>query len=410
MRRLLMALALLPAPPGGPAVHESAHYRLEVAGDIGDPADYLRLAEALYAQLAAYHGATPSPRRRLEIRFWDTREAYLAGGQADGLTREELDAGGYYATKTQRAYFWKQPSAYATRHLFLHELTHQFQYLAVLGGSQRPGQSWYLEGVAEEFGYHRWDGTTLQTGLSDVVCLERRVVDVKARAAAGTFDLVAIIEGRSAFDRADFWGVVHFLRHGADPATQRLWRTLERKLWKGAGNAVVARELLAGGRGPALAAAARTFVAAVPHTWAIEWIEWDMRGDALRGWSATQALLRTHAGYAGATWIEATVEPGTGRAAIGVGQTKGPDLTGLALEADGTVHWVGRASGGERRVDPARPVRLRVEALADGTLRGTVDGTPVADARVAGGLTGHCALLVGGGERCFRAWAVAPPP
>lgn len=410
MRRWLAALALLPAPAAdGPAVHESTHYRLEVNGDIGDAADYLALAEALYAQLAAYHGAAPAPRRKLEIRFWQTRDAYLAGGEADGLTRGELDAGGYYAPKTQRAYFWRQPSAYATRHLFLHELTHQFQYLAVLGGSQRPGQAWYLEGIAEEFGYHRWDGTTLQTGLSDVVCLEQRVVQAKARAAAGTLDLVAIIEGRSQFDRADFWAVVHFLRHGTDPATQRLWRVLERKLWKGAGNAVIARELLAGARGPALAAAARAFIANVPHTFAIEWIDWDLHGDALVGTSATQALLRTHAHYAGAAWIEATLEPGTGRAAIGVGQAKGPDFTGLALEADGTVRWMGRASGEGRRVDPAKPVRLRVEWPGDGTLKGTVDGAALPDARADGSLAGRCALLVGGGTRRFRDWALAAP-
>lgn len=410
MRSTLVAVALVLPAADGPTVHESAHYRLEVNGDIGDAADYLTLAEALYGQLAQYHGATPPARRTLEIRFWQTREAYLEGGQADGLTRGELDAGGYYATKTQRAYFWRQPSAYATRHLFLHELTHQFQYLAVLGGSQRPGQAWYLEGIAEEFAYHRWDGVTLQTGCSDVVCLERRIVDVKARAAAGTFDLAAIIEGRSQFDRADFWGALHFLRHGADPGTQRLWKGLERKLWKGAGNAVVVRELLSGARGPALAAAARAWVAAVPHTWAIDWVEWDMRGDALRGWSQTQALLRTHASYGGAAWIEATIEPGTGRAALGVGQQKGPDFTGLALEADGTVHYTGRASGGNRKVDPTKPVRLRVEATADGVLRGTVDGTPLPDARATGApLAGRCALLVGAGDRCFRDWKVAAP-
>ena len=393
-----------------PACHESPHCLLNVNGDIREAADYLRLAEALHAQLTTYHGAAPAPRRKLEIRFWQTRDAYLEGGQADGLTRGELDAGGYYTPKTQRAYFWRQPSAYATRHLFLHELTHQFQYLAVLGGSQRPGQAWYLEGIAEEFGYHRWDGETLQTGLSDVVCLEKRVVDAKARAVAGTLDVVAIIEGRSQFDRADFWAVVHFLRHGADPATQRLWRVLERKLWKGAGNAVVARELLAGARGPALAAAARTFIATVPHTWAIEWIDWDLRGDALVGWSKTQALIHTHASYGAAAWIEATVEPGTGRAAVGLGQTKGPELTGLALEADGTVRWVGRARGEGRRVDPGQPVRLRVAWVGGGTLEGAVDGTPLPAAAVTGApLAGHAALLVGAGERVFRGWKVAPP-
>lgn len=52
-----------------------------------------------------------------------------------------------------------QPSDYYRRHLLLHEGTHAFMQI-LLGGA---GPDWYMEGTAEYFGTHRWDGTTLET-------------------------------------------------------------------------------------------------------------------------------------------------------------------------------------------------------------------------------------------------------
>ncbi len=51
-------------------------------------------------------------------------------------------------------WFYAQPSDYYTRHLMLHEGTHVFT-LSFLGGC---GPGWYMEGVAELFGTHRYDG------------------------------------------------------------------------------------------------------------------------------------------------------------------------------------------------------------------------------------------------------------
>ena len=50
--------------------------------------------------------------------------------------------------------FWvlEQPSEYFLRHLVLHEGTHAFMR-SVLGGA---GPAWYMEGIAELFGTHRW--------------------------------------------------------------------------------------------------------------------------------------------------------------------------------------------------------------------------------------------------------------
>ena len=55
----------------------------------------------------------------------------------------------------------EQPTAYYRRHLLLHEGTHGF--MNTLLGTCGPG--WYMEGVAELLGTHRWDGKQLTLGV-----------------------------------------------------------------------------------------------------------------------------------------------------------------------------------------------------------------------------------------------------
>ena len=59
--------------------------------------------------------------------------------------------------------FWlvEQPSDYYRRHLWLHEGTHAFMQTQ-LGGA---GSGWYMEGMAELFGTHRWQGGKLELGV-----------------------------------------------------------------------------------------------------------------------------------------------------------------------------------------------------------------------------------------------------
>ena len=53
-----------------------------------------------------------------------------------------------------------QPSDYFRRHLLLHEGTHGFMYTQ-LGGA---GSGWYMEGMAELLGTHRWKNAELTLG------------------------------------------------------------------------------------------------------------------------------------------------------------------------------------------------------------------------------------------------------
>ena len=55
-------------------------------------------------------------------------------------------------------WLYAQPSEYYTRHLLLHEGTHAFMFNH-LGASGAP---WYIEGIAEHFGTHRWSDGKLK--------------------------------------------------------------------------------------------------------------------------------------------------------------------------------------------------------------------------------------------------------
>jgi hypothetical protein len=57
-------------------------------------------------------------------------------------------------------WIYEQPSEYYQRHMLLHEGTHGFMHL-ILGGA---GPPWYMEGVAELLGTHRWQDGQLQLG------------------------------------------------------------------------------------------------------------------------------------------------------------------------------------------------------------------------------------------------------
>jgi hypothetical protein len=82
-------------------------------------------------------------------------------------------------------WLYEQPSAYYRRHLLLHEGTHAFM-LRWLGGA---GPPWYMEGMAELLGTHRWSGGKLTLGIvprsKDDVPYWGRIKMIKDAYAAG---------------------------------------------------------------------------------------------------------------------------------------------------------------------------------------------------------------------------------
>ena len=78
--------------------------------------------------------------------------------QATGLLPEDLPPflNGYQ--RGSELWVYEQPSAYYRRHLLLHEGTHAFMSTQLQGC----GPPWYMEGMAELLGTHRWQDGKLQ--------------------------------------------------------------------------------------------------------------------------------------------------------------------------------------------------------------------------------------------------------
>jgi len=156
---LLLLLAAPAAAAPEPIRVETEHYALLAETDRAEAEELGRVLEAAWPQLEAFFGAAPDldGDERLPVRFFATKESFAAGLRADGIAPPA--SGGYYHPPNRTAWLWRQPTIYNTRCLLLHEVTHQFHFLARTGNRSLP-QNWYVEGLAEHLGRHEWDGET----------------------------------------------------------------------------------------------------------------------------------------------------------------------------------------------------------------------------------------------------------
>ena len=142
-------------------------------------------------------------------------------------------------------WLFDQPSDYYRRHLLLHEGTHGFMN-TVLGGC---GASWYMEGVAEFAGTHRWADGKLQLGVMprsrDEVPYWGRIASIKADVAAGKVrrfgDLVN--DSIRGFDDVGSyswcWALATFL--DGHPRYQARFRELQKSVTEPQFNAIARR-------------------------------------------------------------------------------------------------------------------------------------------------------------------------
>jgi hypothetical protein len=186
-------------------VHRTEHYELHVEGDL-DAVDLGNLLEQLHATLTAYFGEAPGDRLRIEMLRDETRfkQALADAGEPD------QDGGGYYSPAAKTAWLFIQPSEYFTRHLLLHEATHQFHYLLATG-NDAPSAEWYREGLADYMGLHTWDGKQLHVGCVPLVSLEDFPAQAAEEFIAAEWALPEIVAGKKEIGRGAGWMLVHFL-------------------------------------------------------------------------------------------------------------------------------------------------------------------------------------------------------
>ena len=128
-------------------------------------------------------------------------------------------------------WIYDQPSAYYRRHLLLHEGTHLFMY-RWLGGA---GPPWYMEGLAELLGTHRWEGGKLTLGVmprsKEEVPYWGRVKIVRDEYAVGRgLSLIDVMnyDGQAHLKQEPYgwcWAAAAFL--DGHPLTQRAFRELQ---------------------------------------------------------------------------------------------------------------------------------------------------------------------------------------
>jgi hypothetical protein len=250
-----------------------------------------RVLEAAWPLFARFFGAEPARKdgERLRVSLLADASGWAAAIRAAGGTPPDSGAGGYYDPISRGAYLYRQPSAWYTRTLLLHEAAHQFHFLARTA-NRSPPAGWYVEGLAEHLSHHAWDGTTLHLGVVPLLSLEDRAAKALAAMTAPDFSLEALVEGRAG-DRPEQMHLVRFLKAGGDTKRAERFDELAAKLDRGAASsAAVARAL--GKPGPLLDAV-RAWLPSVQQPFVPVHVDWDVRGPrALRGTSGGVSVCR----------------------------------------------------------------------------------------------------------------------
>jgi hypothetical protein len=150
-----------------------------------------------------------------------------------GLFPENLPAFPHGYSQGSQFWLYDQPSGYYRRHLVLHEGTHCFMN-RWLGGA---GPPWYMEGLAELLGTHRWQAGKLELAVmprtKDEVPYWGRVKIIKDEVAGGRgLPLVEIMkyDAHAHLRNEPYgwcWGAAAFC--DGNPHTQAAFRELKAK-------------------------------------------------------------------------------------------------------------------------------------------------------------------------------------
>ncbi len=189
-------VTMVPFDPGDGSTAYTAtteHYALTIEGfDEDETLNLASLAETSWGALSNFFGSdVPGP---LQVEIAADDAGFQAMLAADGITGVD-GAGGYYDPGTGKAYLFRQPTAYYSRVLMIHEMVHQYQDKADgIGGLP----FWYVEGLAEALSRHHWDGSCVQLRVRPLLSWEDMAAQAQAEldadGQAGP-DLVTVLGG-----------------------------------------------------------------------------------------------------------------------------------------------------------------------------------------------------------------------
>jgi hypothetical protein len=369
---ILVILTAASAAPAEPDVHvvEGARYRLTWNGNEAQAKDMSKLLEAAWKPFRAFFGAEPRLRKgkRLDVKFYGTRETWLAGIRADNAVPPR-SGGGYYSPRTKTAYIYRQPTPYYTRCLVIHEVCHQFHYLACTG-NVGPKALWYLEGVVEHLCWHTWDGESLELGVLPISIKNYPAAALKAL-EDGEMDLKTLVEGK--LHRALGAMLVRFLYEGEKGRLRRTFRKLAKKLDRGAESLSAFKSCF--GNPQALQPRFLAWLIGAQEPWSSDFHRWELVGPG-RILGTAKVLTHTRLRYP-ARSLKGTLDipaSGTWHAGVLLHYQDRKNLT-LALASNRNFIEVRRKKGGawtrlarETCPKPKTPGSLRFQARREGSL------------------------------------------
>lgn len=367
MLSLLLTLAQS-NEPAIPRSAESEHYRIEVHGSVdaqpalsppprgderwfsrrSDADEALAVLEAAWPQYVQFFGTQPklAAGERLRVSLHQTSETMLAAIRAGGGTPPPPGPGGYYCPVSRTAFLFRQPTRWYTRALLIHEVAHQFHWLAgeTRKNHKGPPPSWWAEGVVEHLAHHTWDGTTLRLAVVPPVSLEdypARALAASTRAGFAWEELPTLSE-----DRPLQMHLVRWLATSADGQPTSGFRFLRERLDRGEEADSKAILKAAGLKSEALRATLAKWLPSVQQPYVSLFNEWDSLGPGhLRGTAGVVAACRTREDVASHAARLRVLHGGRWRAGLLVHFTSSSDHT-IAVIDSGRELRLDRWNGG----------------------------------------------------------------
>lgn len=350
------------------APQRGARFELRAEAPLDDAREWLAVLEAAWPQYKAFFGGEPrlKPDERLQVVVYDSANAFKAALKADGVG--EVDAGGIYAFKTRKAYFFRQPSTWYTRALLIHECAHQF-HGHLSGDIDRAG--WYAEGTVEHLAQHVWDGKELKLGVVAPISLEDYPRAALAQLDAPEFDFKQVLERGDGLGRPLGMHLVRLLQQ----KHEKRFREARKKL--DTGGKLSAADWAQFGGAKKLEQSLRELLANGQQPFRVSFVDWDARRMdltptgavyALRG-SAPQVVSCAYSTRE-AAWFECTTtfpERG-GRVGAQLDMVDGGDYTVFLVDRGGLA-YVQRMTPGKGWVDldERRPIAAKEGSTAFGT-------------------------------------------
>ena len=186
------------------------------------------LGEALYAHCKQHFNAEPAA-SSLPLRL-------TLHPTVDSFRRELARRRTYVSTQAVGGYTWFdgggshvviQRNAFDTRRLVIHELTHQFQSACRPPWRRGRSPTWYREGLAEFFGWHRRTPQGVAFGVLDLVAPTRRAHEARERVRNAAWEPMSYLAGHRDAEYPDALALVGGLLRSDDAKVREAFRRWE---------------------------------------------------------------------------------------------------------------------------------------------------------------------------------------